>query len=277
MTRRGSAAPSLRGPTLARALRAQLFFLLRTRRWVVLMVSLALVGLSAAAVPVLPGVHIRWNDGPGQARGLAPLLAFPPTLLIAIAWASIVWRGERPGQRDAYWALPVQQGAHELLRVAAGAAWLAGGIGALVFLLMLLSDAEGRGILIPWIGALHVTGALTCYLLTSAIALRSRRPIGWLCIGLLAWLALATVLRGLGFRPASALLLAVFDGRLGLLAALGGVFDIAAPHGVPQVVGSPTRWAAAMATWFIVALLLTFAAARPRFERRDIPSPNPRR
>jgi hypothetical protein len=256
---------------------AQFVLLAATRRWVPLAAALALGGLLAAVLPALPGVRFRWDDGVHPARGMAVLLAYPPVLLASMLWGSLVWRGERPRSRDAHRVLPVDQGTHELLRVAAGAAWLLPGVAALVLFLAAASGAEGRGLLLPWLAIVYLTGSLTGYLLTSALALRVRRPLAWLALGLAVWAAAVAALQRGGFARASALLAGVFQGRAGLWAALGGGFDVTGAGGTPRLAGDPGRWALAMLLWLASSLLLVAAAATPRRERRAPGSTHPRR
>jgi hypothetical protein len=255
---------------------AQVVLLARGRRWVPLAAALALSGLIAAVLPVLPGVRFRWEGGPAGAPGMAVLLAYPPAVLAAILWASVVWRGERPRSRDAHWVLPVDQATHELLRVAAGAAWLLPGIAALVAFLALASGAEGRRLLFPWVALLYLTSSLTCYLLTSALALRTARPIASLALGLAAWAAAIVALQRGGLGLVAALLAGVFDGRAGLWTALGAPFDVATTGGSPRLAGDVGRWAVAMLLWLAVSALLVAAAAWARRERHHATPPLPR-
>lgn len=260
----------------ARVFAAQIVLLAKGRRWVPLAAALALSGLAATALPALPGVRFRWDDGPGAAGGMAVLLAYPPAVLAAIAWGSLVWRGERPRSRDAHWVLPVDQAAHELLRVAAGAAWLLPGVGALVAFLALAGGADGRRLLFPWMAVLYLTGSVTCYLLTSALALRAARPIASLALGLAAWTAASAALHRGGLGRVAALLEGVFGGRLGLWTALGAPFDVATTGGAPRLAGDPGRWAAAMLLWLAISALLVAAAAWVRRERHHATPPLPR-
>lgn len=259
----------------ARVFAAQVVLLARGRRWVPLAAALALSGLVAAVLPVLPGVRFRWEGGPA-APGMAVLLAYPPAVLAAILWASVVWRGERPRSRDAHWVLPVDQATHEMLRVVAGAAWLLPGVAALVAFLSLAGGAAGRHLLFPWVALLYLTSSLTCYLLTSALALRTARPVASLALGLAAWAAAIAALQRAGLGRVAALLAGVFDGRAGLWTALGAPFDVATTGGSPRLAGDPRRWAMAMLLWLAVSSLLVAAAAWARRERHHATPPLPR-
>ncbi|HEX8674372.1 MAG TPA: hypothetical protein VF710_20905, partial [Longimicrobium sp.] len=162
---------------------------------------------------------------------------------------------------------------HELLRVAAGAAWLLPGIAALVAFLALAGGADGRRLLFPWVAILYLTSSLTCYLVTSALALRTARPIASLVLGLAAWAAVVTALQRGGLGRVAALLAGVFDGRAGLWTALGAPFDVATTAGSPRLDGDPGRWAVAMLLWLVVASLLVAAAAWARRERHHATPP----
>lgn len=109
--------------------------------------------------------------------------AFGFIAVIAVFWALSVWHQETPSRRLYHWSMPVARGAHDRIRVVAGALWLVAGIAAFVLgtvLVALITGQAGElGARAATLWVNYFTGAITLYLLTIVPALRSERPFAW--------------------------------------------------------------------------------------------------
>ena len=139
------------------------------------MIVLAVLGVLMALTRCNVSVGINEIQAPlSGSLGL-----YPFALLAAAVWSAGVWHDEGPTRRGYHWSLPVDRGRHDLLRVGAGAAWLALGVTALL-VLKVASDLIFGGVGGPWLWVGFLTGPLTVYLFGSALALRVDHPGRWL-------------------------------------------------------------------------------------------------
>ena len=161
-----------RRPSLLRVARNQFNLIDMSKRFPLLVAALA----GAAAL----GMRFQIN----VAEGVFP---FGPLLIVSVVWPLLVWRGESPAQRTYHRTMPVNGIVHDLLKVAAGAAWLMLGI-ALILLVYMVSALLRDGALLlfelsPVAYLNFFTGPLLIYLLVSMIPILSNKPIEWI-IGL---------------------------------------------------------------------------------------------
>jgi hypothetical protein len=108
-------------PSWGRTVEAQvrMVALLQRRDFLILgVVAAGLIGLALWGYTKLPAT-IDTDDL--DILPVFPALAFPLAAIAAL-WPLGVWRRDEPGRRGYFWSLPVAQGPHTLLRVAAG--WL---------------------------------------------------------------------------------------------------------------------------------------------------------
>lgn len=170
-------------PTRTAALRAQLEVVAGARRWALIALGgfMLLIFVTAAY-----GLFVRGEDinmlgllgGPDDGIGAFGLMMF-----LAVFWALGVWHAEQPSRRLYHWSLPLYRGAHDRIRVAAGALWLAAVVAAFLLATMLMAVLAGDGADIGdlpgtlWLN--YFTGAITLYLFASVAAVRSEHPLAW--------------------------------------------------------------------------------------------------
>lgn len=196
-------------------------------------------------------------------------------LLLAVLWPVSVWKDEGWSTRTYHRALPVEPVRHDLLRVAAGGAWLLVLLGAMLAADVVFTAAttEGRWLLtIPawqWIALAVVP--LVFYLLASGPVVLSDHPRRW-AVGA----AVCVLLSRGDFQPApdapgwaralGSAMGTVVNGRLGL----GWVVRGLAPWGVRDHLPSvdAAHWPAAALLWsgiaVAAAVLCAWLAARRR-------------
>ena len=169
--------------------------------------------------------------------------------LLALAWGASIWRGEAPKNRQYFLSHPVDASAHELSRVAAGAAWLIAAIAGSVVVAIIsalvrrdaIAFADGP---LTWSGLF--TGSVLVYLVVSAIATLTGRVAEVLIIGYLGLVVLVPVLAltGIG-KSVGKVFNAMIVGEYGLRAAL------VAPR--TTELGASVKWILALAIWYAVA------------------------
>jgi hypothetical protein len=270
------------------------------------LVAAALVALLTLWVALQGGSRdgdVSRNAWPTQLPGLLG------ALLPVAVWA----RDERFGP-GFLWTLPVDRRAHACLKVLAGWVWLMAGVALFVLWLLAVTVATGGRLtpetlqLVPYgiaaagpidpaalrtvrwapgplIWAVPFTAATACYLLASAFALGTRRPLRWV-IGTVLSFVLATVasqaasaqLRvGWLYRAPEHLLRLLLEGRYGLdavltarLESLGGSTSLTTGQSARVWWGVPdlADWGTATLLWTGAGLLALWAAASRHRERR---------
>jgi hypothetical protein len=272
-------------PRLGAVVRAQLTLVAAPpRRGLAVALGLVLLQIVfLAAAGLIFGIHVQVGSGGtthfGWARlgdlelafpfdeGLAAVFAaFVASAVWGLFWPFRVWREETPSRRGYHWAMPVDRRAHDLARVAAGAAWLLAIalllVGAAVAAAALSGHATHFATLAPAAWLAPFTASLILYLLASIAAVRAKRPAAWVWGSLGAFGFAWTLAEALRLAPVTALLRALAGGRLGLAAAFGA--------GLPEaVLAEPVslgRWALATLLWLAVGAAGVWAAAasRPR-------------
>jgi hypothetical protein len=145
---------------------------------------------------------------------------------VAFGWGIAIWSGEPPSLRDTHWSMPVSVVGHDLLRIAAG--WMC------MMLAVVVLAAVGSGLAYASGGWRHIQNAPLAvwaaflvhaslmFGVGSAIGLAAQRPVRVALIGVLAFVALTLVERGLGVSALSPSRLLV--GSFGLLTAGKGGF-----------------------------------------------------
>lgn len=222
-----------------------------------------------------------------------------------------VWMGVRPFGDDLLWTLPVERRGHALARVLAGWTWLMAAVAVFVLWQLALAMLSGGNILgeetvllvaASELGATQIepsalrrvswsaqpafwlvpfTGATGMYLLASALALGTRRPLWWI-VGTPLLMLLLALLNDVTdgawhYLHPERLIELVVGGPYGMdafLTARAGLLEIdltlttgesvAAWRGVPEL----GEWTAATLLWLGAGLLLLWAAASRHRERR---------
>ena len=194
-----------------------------------------------AAIPlgmgifVLPWFYVAAETGALPSGGIstfAGLMLGSPfhlfAILAAFAWALTLWSDEGPGDRAYHWSLPVGRPGHDLIRVAAGGAWMlaVGATGVLAWslggtLLSRMTITPGAP------GELLVAASGVClgYLLGSVPALLCDRPLRWTAGSVLGYAVGTGVLMEIAKRwvwlaPLPEALASVWNGELGLRSAV---------------------------------------------------------
>jgi hypothetical protein len=162
---------------LTRVLRLQLQLLWSSRRAPYLLVLL----LGMVAIIEL----IVWRLSAHGVRAAELFAEMLPLLIVLGAlWPTVVWRDEGPARRFAHWSMPVDVSAHDLLRVLAGALWLAAAIVAAYAAALAFAALHGTTSALVGAGALHFIGFLLAplltYVLVSILAVAVNRPLEWL-------------------------------------------------------------------------------------------------
>lgn len=267
----GDASPAVAGPgpTLrgdlrlpvgfGRLLSAELAFLLRVRWPVLLLLVAGSVALSAAG-------------GNWFSTGYMVSEVFGLTTILPLIWASVIWTGERPIEREYFLAAPAGQGAHELARVAVGAALLL----ATMALCLLAQELRGLPVRPGSMGTVYVLGSLsgplTLYLICSAVALVSAWPIAWY---LGVFYGTGMLVSALGEHMTRMDILGYATYGLGRATTVVNPIPVARrgmgmqPFAGPWHAPSWEHWAPAAALWLTLALLaLTLVAQRRRLAPR---------
>jgi hypothetical protein len=176
--------------------------------------------------------------------------------LLALAWGGALWRGEGPKNRQYFLSHPVDVSAHELSRVAAGAAWmlvaLLAGIMASMLGAVARKDAGAftEGVA-PWIAC--VTGPLLIYCFVSTLATLTDRVAEVLILTYLLLILLIPLASLTGFGASIGRVFnTILTGSYGLRAA------IVAPGGGPGSTG--VHWVLSLFIWYGVAGGLMAAA-----------------
>ena len=158
------------------------------RVWLLLAACVAPMAFVEAA-----SVQARMGHAPDRAmRPAYPLLDVMTFLAIAaLVWPLLVWREETWGKREYHWSLPVQRSAHDLWRVAAGAAWLIVATAACAALGVTFEHLHGSAPIYTPDGshahfhpgalfwASFFVGPLIVYGLASILPLAVRKPLEW--------------------------------------------------------------------------------------------------
>lgn len=222
-------------------------------------------------------------------------LDYPEELDFVIPLAAFIlpfrlWRGERLFGGAELWTLPVERQKHALLRIAAGAIWVVLLVVVVVVIFNLLAMVSGgttaaeshrlflSGVHLlaggskPWLGLVPLGGALTAYLLASALAVGVRHPLRWTAGLIVAGLLVALIGPEFGLQPAGESLI---YGSLGLDQLLTGgvsVFearlqgaDAATASALLWTAPAASRWAVALVFWLGLGLIAVgLASARHR-------------
>ena len=159
-----------RVPSAWRVMLAQFRMIDASRRFTLLLAALA----SGAVVPLM--VY----------GAVVPefILPFISVVIASVVWPVLVWRGEGPRARMYHRILPVNHVTHDLLKVAAGAAWLFVGMAIILLgmiMSVLLSDWPGViAHLSPSFFVSYFSSALLVYLLVSIVPILTNRPLEWM-------------------------------------------------------------------------------------------------
>lgn len=251
-------------PAIETVLRSQLGLMARAHRVAIGVLAVA-VGLGAAAVSWgWPTEHL----GP---LSLSQLGARAHALLelVAVFWPVMVtWKGEGPSERTLHWTQPVDRTRHQLLRTAAGGAWLLVGV-TIAGVAAWIGGALVRGGMAA--GSLPIYPALLgslvlLYLLGSIPTLLSDHPVWWI-VGVYAGSGmLMAVAHAAGWPIADPLQAAFGFERWGLARAISAPTVLAGEAFGPGPSGSGAPWDT-LALWLIVATAGVVAAASVHQER----------
>jgi hypothetical protein len=264
---------------------------------------LAVLTLWVALRGVKGDVDVSLNAWPTQLPGIIG------ALLPFAVWA----RDERFGPAF-LWTFPVDRRRHALTKVLAGWVWLMGGVALFVLWLLALTAATGSRVLPetllrvpfevaavrpidpaalssvrwapgPLIWAVPFTAATACYLLASAFALGTRRPLRWVVGAVVAYVlatfagAEASVQLGVGWldHAPGRLMELLLGSRYGLDAVLTARLESLGTR-TTLTTGERTMvwwsvpdladWGAATLLWTAAGLLALWAAASRHRERR---------
>ena len=173
-------------------------------------------------------------------------LRFITVVLLALAWAASIWRGEGPKNRMYFLSHPVDASLHELSRVVAGAMWLVISVAGAVVVALIGAVARQKTGEIPglatWISLF--TGSLLIYFAVSALSTVTSRVAEVLILMYLGIIVVIPLfaMAGLG-KQVGRVFNAMVTGTYGLRSAL------VAPRGD----GSIGVWIGAMVIWYLVA------------------------
>ena len=243
--------------SLGTSLREQIRLLGATRRW------LYPIALLSAFTMLTYGPQ----DAAVAITGV--MLAF-----LAAVWPMIVWYGETPARRTYHWSLPVPRAAHDLMRVASGAFYLAIISMSVSGVAMLLDGGPPPA---PWTvtAIMLLLVPLAVYFLMTALALWSDYSITRWALALFVGVTFSSViLERLGLAGATGWLRAAFfDENWGIaFMLLEGVFQIADGRTL-----SSDQWPRAVILWLGIGLALCFLAAsfRPDEIKRRLRTARP--
>lgn len=253
-------------PPMTTVLRRQLVMLHWSgRSWFLGALTVAII---AAAAPILA---FYGYDVGTLFFDFAPALMFSSGL-----FGLFVWRDEPPNRRDYHWTLPVDAGRHDLLRVAAGALWLAAGILGFTLTGAVVAFAAGSGDawveLAPLMLPHYVLSSYILYLLAAALSTRSNRPVEFAILGYVGLTVLITIAGLARIEWLREIIEAALSRPVGLgWAVIGGL------HGAERLaetsqqseIGSYYReWLPVALLWLAISVGLLWTAARVRIGRR---------
>ncbi len=209
-------------------------------------------------------IHLLQFTEPGIPPGPGALGA--AALLVTIAglfFTQRVWRGARGPHRDFHWSLPVERRRHDLLRVAAGAVWLAAIAAALLAAALVSTALAGNASataglpLSAWLA--FFAAPVLVYLLASAFELGktglSSRAVAAVAALALVFYGFVSLEAGGSFGKT---LEALCVGPFGLVTAtIGPLFWALAP----AKLGPAEPWFPAFTVWLCLALVILLAAA----------------
>lgn len=252
-------------PSSAAVLQQQIRLLWLSRR------PLFVIGLLTGAVLSAAAVMGYF----GQDVGLLILKLTPGVMFTAAAWGVILWREEGPSRRTYHWTLPYPAARHDVMRVAAGAAWLlvavTGYVAVGVLIGVMSGDGEAIARALPLLLPHLFFAPLTLYVLAAALATVSDRPLEWLLFIYLG----AAVTAAVGELSRVPLLMDVLRFVFGKPYGLGFAL-VSASSGAGVRAEDPaqaelslyyTEWLPIALLWLIIALVILILVARARRAR----------
>ena len=183
-----------------------------------------------------------------------------PVALVALLVPMAVWKGEGPEQRGYHHGMPMEPGAHAVIRAGAGLAWTLAAVAAFFAWMWLLSVVTGGRVnaIEPWQWAAPFAGATVLYLLGSALTLVSSHPWRWLGGGVVGWVFLDGFRSVGALRPLREAVDAVLTGRYGISTLLTG---LAIQPNWFHKVPAAGAWLASVCIWLGLAVGAFLVAA----------------
>jgi hypothetical protein len=165
----------------------------------------------------------------GRPAGNQAALMYP--LLMAAAFVPLgVWRDEDRARRSWHWSLPVEPRAHSLIKVGAGALWVAGTaviyssyIQVLELALSRIGARASARIFAAGFYGQAIAGSVLLYAMISVFLVGSRQPWRWIAVLACAWVFGAVAAASARLPLIRDGFVAIWDGSLGLSLALSGV------------------------------------------------------
>jgi hypothetical protein len=215
-------------------------------------------------------INLDWSIDDVEVRAPSILHRMYFVVLVAAGlWATAIWHDEGPRRRAYRWSLPVERGRHDLLRVAAGGAWLLAALLAVLLIAALVALIVRPPSIDAWVWLNFVTGPVTVYLLGSIAGVRLDAPGRW--VGALAGAAVWFWAMWIGGRIAMGADVydAFFVGPLGLERALGQPFLMDGVAAMSEMAGETSMaltWIPAAALWLAIGGAGVFLASRQHKE-----------
>jgi len=141
-----------------------------------------------------------------------------PAVILALLVPMAVWKGEDPARRGYHRAMPVNHGAHAVMRALSGLVWTLGATLAYFAWFGVASALTGGHVDHEawWLWLTPFAGVAVTYLLGSALTLVTAYPWRWMGGGMVAYLFLNALRMADGTRPLAELVDGVLWGRYGI-------------------------------------------------------------
>ena len=212
--------------------------------------------------------------GAGQGTGSMTNFTFSPQMSVIVSGLALllpimIWQDEDPARRVYHRAMPVAQPMHAFMKVLAGWLWLMAVIAlfltGMVIIPLLASRIAGGGQpyhpgFAWWEWLIPVTSATIAYVIASAAAVATRRPLIWIFgLPLLYGAAIDLLLR-YGLLRVVRVMRKIATGYFGATAAMSGQTEHA------DSFASLDRWLGSSVLWGVAAAALLYLVAKRRVD-----------
>jgi hypothetical protein len=218
-------------------------------------------------------VGVLWAQA-GRSYGIEmPLTpdAGIPVAMLALLVPLAVWKAEGPAQRGYHHAMPVQHGAHAVVKALSGLVWLLALVAAYFAWVGMLSAVTGGSVesAPAWRWVAPFAGVTVMYLLGSALALKVAHAWRWIGGGLVSYLFLGALRGADGPNALYRLVQDIAFGPLGVSTVISGQMSTRHGWNGEYFAYSPnaSAWLAATWLWLAIAVTLFVWAAYRQPER----------
>lgn len=210
--------------------------------------------------------YLQANGSPGAPVSLSPE-AGVPAVILALLVPMAVWKGEDPARRGYHRAMPVNHGAHAVMRGLSGLVWTLGATLAYFAWFTVAAALTGGHVENNawWLWLTPFAGAAVTYLLGSALALVTAHPWRWMGGGVVAYLFMNALRAADGTRPLAEVVDGVLWGRYGIGTVASGYSPVYGDRW--NHVADPSVWLLSTWLWLAIAISVFLYASYRQPER----------